>query len=306
MKIYSIILVTILVLTTRLYGQEIDPSAFKIYVDDTRFFPKSANHFNTDKANFSIGRVLVQGGIVVPGTHNVVSPDLITRYLVSKFPDVNQDGILVLDWEGEVFAALKKPKTEAEFLEGEKLWLQVISIVRKVRPRLKIGVYGLPFRGFNNWTLTAPNPPHQLDNLFNAIDFIAPSLYLIYADEQVGHERNLQYLRDNLNYSLKYGKRFNKPVIVFMWHRLHPGNKYAPHAIISKSLFAKHVKLVATYEVDGFKASGMFWWEDGWVKDRLSDLQGLNNWLNGKVYDLATYDALTLDFAKTTVAELNE
>lgn len=305
MKVYSILLITIFALTTRLYGQQIDPNAFKIYVDDSRFYDKTEQYFNTDKANFSIARVLVQGGIVYPGT-DIINAASVERYLINKFPNVNEDGILVLDWEGHVLSDLKLDKNDPDFKAVEKLWIEVINLVRKIRPRVKIGLYGMPFRGFNDWQLNVGNLDGNLDNIFSNIDFIAPSLYLVYTDEQVGHERNLEYLRDNLDISLKYGKRFNKPVIVFMWHRLHPSNHYASHGIMHKNLFAEHVKLISTYTVDNFKASGIFWWDDGSNSDRLSDLQGINNWLNGTVYDQATYDALTLDFAKTTVAELNK
>src|SRR5690606_740775 len=75
----------------------------------------------------------------------------VKRSLEANYPNVNSTGNLILDFEGLVYHNLSKYKKESkQFLEAEKEFIDMVRLVKKLRPHLKIGIYGLPFRFYYN------------------------------------------------------------------------------------------------------------------------------------------------------------
>jgi hypothetical protein len=188
------------------------------------------------------------------------------------------------------------PVTDSRFKFSEAQWITVIQEVRKARPRLKIGLYAIPFRVWGSWQKINFNPAGKYDNLLSLVDFIAPSVYIQFADEVVGHARNIQYIKDNLDIALTFGKRLNKPVYPFIWHRIHPFADMYPYELIQTDVLANYVKFISTYSLNNYKSSGIYFWEAAGQRTSPSKTGGIDGWLNGTVYNADTYDMLIIKY----------
>lgn len=273
---------------------EKDSSSFKIYVFPDRYGEK-AKVFFRDNGILS-ATLQTQGAIVSPGK-DVVNHSKVSRFLAGRFPDVNDTGVVVLDWESGPYKQLMYHNADEQvFKEAAQKWIDLIREVKRQRPNLKVGVYGMPFRAFNDWQKNKFNQPGKLTDLLREVDFIAPSLYILYPDEQIGHKRNLQYLKDNLDFALAYGKELDKPVIPFVWHRIHGSNKAYGNDIIPKKVFTEYVDYIASYSSNGYMASGVFWYDYSQRSDQLKGLDKINNPF--------TYDSLIVAYTTTLLEGL--
>ncbi|GAA4440104.1 hypothetical protein GCM10023188_36980 [Pontibacter saemangeumensis] len=247
---------------------------------------------------------MTQGSIVYPKDPTNFDPTRVKRFLDIRFPDRESEGMLVLDWEAGPYQDLRNfAASDSNFRIAEEKMIALLEEVRKHRPNLRLSFYGIPYRTWNKWQIENYNPTGKYDRLLSNVDFIAPSMYMVHADEDVGHERNLQYLKNNLDAALVYGKKFNIPVTPFIWHRIHSGDKKYGREIIQKEVLANYVKYISTYALDGYGAAGIYWWDN--AKNRLRNLQGIDNHLNGKVYDAATYDSMLVEYAKELKQAIN-
>ena len=304
MKIYSLILIAFLTLSTQAFGQW---NGFDIYISPGQWYGKSQAY--ATQANFKKNvKVLTQSGITKGGHNGIaMSPELVRGYLEKHFPDVNSEGIVVLDWESEIYKWIRDyPETDPNFRYAESQWIALINEVRKVRPNLKVGIYGMPYRGFNDWQKDTYNKPGALDNIMSKVDIIMPSLYIGYSDEERSREYNLGYLKDMLDIAMTYGRRHNKPVMPFVWHRVLRSNKIYPRGIIQTNTYATYVKFIKDYSFNGHKVCGVYLWDDGFHAPRLENLEGVAKWLKGKVKDAASYDAMCVSQMKSIVNKLND
>lgn len=258
-----------------------------------------ANGYSTD------ARILGHSAIYGSGDASKANLESVRNWLIKSFPDVNSSNYVIINWETGPYVAMRKyPVTDSRFKAAESEIIRLIDEVKRVRPHIKVSMYQMPFRFWYTGQNDSYNAEGKFDKIFAKIDFIAPSYYMLYADEEVGHERNLQYIRENLNVALTYGKKFNKPVIPFMWHKIHPNvsDKYAGE-IMQKEAFAKYIKYIYSYSYNNYKAAGV-WWYDG-LNDQLKDVSGINNFLQGSVYDKATYNTMIVNHARHVKEVLN-
>lgn len=304
MKKNLFILFAFLVASVQSFGQ-VTGFPFEIYVMNWRFGPESLAYFKAQ--NIVVTNMLTQGNIVSGNDKNKVDPAKVHKYLKSLFPDLNSSEKLVIDWETDVFRNLRGyPVTDSRYQAAEAEWRKLIGIIREERPQVKIGIYGMPFRSWTKDNVEKINPDRKYDALLSLLDFLTPSVYLLYADEQVGRARNMEYISYNLDVALDYGQRLGKPVYPFFWNRISPGNKKYGKELIPIEAFADYVKYISTYSHNGYKVSGIYWWEVLSKSFRLGNAQGVNGWLNGRVQDITSYDTLMVEYAEAVVKELKQ
>ena len=271
---------------------------FDIYGYSGRFGPKSQAYFKEN--NFKYAALLTHAAIFGSGDNTRFNPNKIRYYLDKNFPGSGTSGMVVIDWETRIFKDLRnKPTSDSSYKYAESQFIDLINLIHSYRPNIKVGIYGITFKVWNTWQKENYNPAGKYDSLLSKVDFLAPSMYIVYPDEQVGHERNIRFLKENLDASLVYGKKFNIPVIPFVWHRVH-NNKESNRAIIQKEVFAKYIKYISNYSLNNYSASGVIWWDESNERSRFSDLEGINNHLVGELEGTGAgaYDNLMLDYAK--------
>lgn len=88
-----------------------------------------------------------------------------------------------------------------------------------------------------------------------------PSLYNFYEDKEAGFAlENEKYVIENTKEMIKIGRIYNKPVVVFVWHRYHPGNSINSMKMIPKKLFLTHIKRIINTTFENQKIDGILWW----------------------------------------------
>ncbi|WP_242916762.1 T9SS type A sorting domain-containing protein [Pontibacter liquoris] len=302
MKKHLLALTLFLIVSAQAFAQ-VAPS-FDIFILPYRFGDKSMTYFEGNGFDTQNARIMTQGNIVYSSTNSKYDPAKVKDFILRFYPDVNTTENLVLDWEAGPYADLRDyPVTDSRFKTAEATLLNLLSEIRKYRPHLKLSYYMLPYRTWNEWQAANYNAPGKLDNIMASVDFIAPSLYFLFADEEVGRTRNMQYMKDNLDMAMKYGQKYGKPVYPFLWHRVHFRSPLYGKAIVQEGVYTDYVKYMKDYSYNGAKLKGMYWW-DG-IEGKLENLAGVNNWLNGSVYDEATYDQMIVNMAKSMKAALN-
>lgn len=288
---YSLLVIAFF-FSAQVYGQV--AGSFGIYTITNRFGAKPIEHFQANgfetKANIMVESVITSDKY----TANIPS---VMAWLTKYYPDAASTGSLILDWEVGPYDNLRDyPLGSSQFITAENELLKLIDEVKSFRPNVKISMYQMPYRVNSIQHNSLFNAPGKFDKLFAKLDFITSSVYIESPDEEVGHEKNLQFLKFNLDVALPLGKKYNKPVHFFVWHKVHPLNTIYGNKIIQKDVFAKYLKYLYAYSLNGTRASGAWWW-DG-VANKLADLSGINNHLLGTVTDEASYDAMIVDYAK--------
>ncbi|WP_162053457.1 T9SS type A sorting domain-containing protein [Pontibacter pamirensis] len=302
MKKLLALFLTVFVFCNIAYSQV--AGSFEIYILPYRFDTQSMTYFKNNGFDTNTTRIMTEGSIVYSGDKTNYDPAKVKNFLLKSYPDANSSGMLTLDWESGPYYDLRNyPSTDSRFKAAEAKLIGLVNEVRKHRPNLKLSYYSIPYRFYYDSQNTNWNPSGKYDNLLSKLDFIAPSLYILFADEETSHTKNLEYIRKNLDVALTYGKRLNKPVIPYVWHKVHAQSKLYGSEIIQKEVYAKYLKYIYNYSYNSYKAKGLYLW-DG-IERRLDDLSGVNNHLSGTVYDAATYDAWVVSMAKTVKSALN-
>lgn len=214
-----------------------------------------------DKENIQTAKLLTSTAIDPKG-QGIIDTFDIKRYLTLFYPDSLSKGICVINIEDSVFYNLRLDSSIPQFREAEKRFILILKIVKKIRPNVSFGIYGIPF-GVYYPEQTKYNQGGKFDKLFGYCDFIAPSFYINYSDQQIGHVRNINYLQTNLQIALNYSGRLNRPVIPFIWELIHPSNKEFGGTIIPKDEYLDFANFLINYVYKGISIKGLFLWNPG-------------------------------------------
>ena len=257
MKQLSLILVISYLLPQMAAGQ-VNDAGFNIYIFSAYYSKNVCDYLLSNNAKEA--HLLTQS-VIDPNKDQEVDGGSIKRYTEKFYPDADATGLFIIDWEAKPYNDLKNDKNDPRFQAAMAKYVQVIDAVKTFRPKVRVGIYGLPFRFFGNSGKT--EDAANLDALLSHCDVITPSFYIVYTDEQVGAPKNMDYLKDNLDQALRSGQRLNKPVIPFFWYKVHPGNKTFGMTVLSKDKMQRYLDLLTQYSYQGKKINGLLWWEGG-------------------------------------------
>lgn len=185
-------------------------------------------------------------------------------------PNQDDSSFVCLNLENVLYQNLKNYNPgEIQFDSSEKQFIEFIKYVKHKRPNIKVGIYGLPSNFY--WKNIDKKTPNKFDNLLKQVDYISPHLYIHYSKNQYGLQNNIKYIKQNLDVSLNYGKRLNKPVIPYVWYLIHPSNKKYGKQLISQDEMDEYLKTIAGYEFANQRAKGIIWWEPAKLDYKLSN-----------------------------------
>lgn len=233
---------------------------FDIYIFPA-FYSKNVSD-NLLQGNCAVAHLLTQS-MIDPDKDQQPDLDAVKKHTAELYPDANATGLFVVDWEGQAFNDLRKyDRDDSRFKSAEDTYIRLVSAIKEYRPGLKVGVYGLPFRSFSD-AQRVQNADTKLDGLLSKCDVLTPSLYIMYTNEEVGEQRNMDYLKQNMDQFLGYGARLKKPVIPFFWYKVHPSNKKYGMNVMPKGTVQKYLSLLSTYGNQAGRLNGIIWWEGG-------------------------------------------
>lgn len=244
------------------YGCNSQRSSVQNQNEFTVFYSAGKYTNNTQKElleykNFK-RHILFLGLHIDPNNKGIVDKQAFLRNINKFYPNKNDSTLLVLDLENKLFKDLytyDEGTVEFENAASEFSWM--LKTVKKLRPNVKVGLYGLPFRAYYPHSKNTT----KLDKVLIHSDYLFPSLYSMYPDKQIGQKRNLKYLNDNLTIALQFGERLNKPVVPFVWNLVHPSNKLYRGELISKNEMIQNINFIKNFSYNNNKVLGIVWWD---------------------------------------------
>ncbi|MBF4465675.1 hypothetical protein [Flavobacterium sp. LC2016-12] len=226
------------------------------------FYSRSSYTLETQKLmvgqnNFKQYNLMLQIHID-PKNTGKVDQEVFIRSVKGFFPDSTSSGILCIDLENQAYKNLYNYDINTpEFKEASALFIWMLKKVKEIRPNVKVGFYGIPFREY----YTNKKNTSKLDVILSGVDYIFPSLYTMYPDKQIGKSRNEKYLKDNLQVALEFGIRLNKPVVPFVWNIIHPSNKLYGGQLVDKNEMIQNIEFIKKFKYKNTSASGVVWWD---------------------------------------------
>ncbi len=209
------------------------------------------------------------------------------------FPNADDTGYGFLDYEHPYLDPLvgSTPGKE-DFEEAISLYVDAIKFAKKMRPNVKWGHYGLPISRWNDREFLLNN--NKYEKIYAAVDIIFPSVYVPYDDQEVAFSENFKYLYDNLEQSLIFGKKYNKPVYAFVMHRFYSDNKRLLFTEMNDDFWKRYLQTVLSVNVNGRYLNGIVWWgADTYFFDR-DEGKNVKGDFKGTVKDFMKYNDKSL------------
>jgi hypothetical protein len=252
--LFFLMIISLVVANNSSFGQT---KNFNIYVRKSMY---SIEDYFIQNNIFKYYNILGENYIDPRKTGDIDSESVCTGINL-LYPNRDSFGYLVLDIENKVVKDFKKyPLNDYRYIDAFSKLKELISLVKELRPNLKISLYGLPYRVYfssqNKW-----NDQRKLDPLLSMCDFIAPSLYILYPNKEKGSNANESYLKQNLKNALVFGKRLDKPVLPFVWYAVSPGNSRFGGEVLEKQEMVNEIELIRNFIWEGIKVEGVIWWE---------------------------------------------
>lgn len=214
--------------------------------------------------------------------------------LSKLIPLKNESTYLCVNIENKLYRNVRDlEKDNPDFKQSLDELIKLIKYIKKKRPNLKVSLYGIPYNFY--YAVHKKRNGDKFLPLLKAVDFIAPHLYIHYPDMQKGQNANLNYLKENLQVALGYGKKLKKPVIPYVWYIVHPANKVYGGQIITKNEMVTYLNTIKTYSFCGQKVKGVIWWESSTTKYTIP------NKFKGKIKPNMTKEEILLDYTKSFV-----
>ena len=209
----------------------------------------------------------IQEVIVVYQQYFVTSNELdegkLRKSINRLVPNENFKGYLVLNWEGPGYSALINNQVDnpSRFKKYLAQFVRSVDIVKEMRPNLKVSYFDFPQRKAARRTIEQwYRFTNGLKPLMSKLDFLSPNLYPNYLETKE-KRNNLEKIKSQLSFALEFGKKYNKPVFPFIWHRIDPNNVKFKYSLLPTSQFSKEVKYILNLTKDGNKVAGIVWWQ---------------------------------------------
>jgi len=229
---------------------------FNLYLQQSRYSKEAIKSLEEEQIN--VKNYLFIGSYYIDRKNEgIINYKTLEEGLDKIIPNKMSEDYLCLDIENAIYKSLKFSKSNSkEFRNNQKKLIELVKFVKNKRPNIKVTLYGIPFTFY--WEDV---PYKRFDKLIKQLDFISPHLYIYYPEKQVGFKANKNYLEKNLKVFLDYGERLDKPVIPFVWYRVHPSNKKFGSNILKESELKNYLIMARTFTHKKNTISGFLWWE---------------------------------------------
>ncbi|WP_370895432.1 hypothetical protein [Chryseobacterium gossypii] len=206
---------------------------------------------------------------------NIIDLNSLQKGINSIIPDKQSSDLIVLDIENKIYQDIKKKGvSDKNYKSNIDKLVEMVRFVKKMRPNAKVVLYGIPFN-FNYDFQKSYNDYNKLKPLLQVVDYLTPSLYLMYSDLEKSDNYFKNYIFSNLDLTFEMAAKVNKPVLPFIWYKVHPYNKISGGSVINDSLYTTYLKLIKDYRYKNNKVSGVIYWEPS--KETININQKLDN-----------------------------
>ena len=201
-----------------------------------------------------------QRRIVNPNDEWLLDRSILTSNVEKFVPDPNSEEYIVLNWEGKPYLAIQAGPSHPDYKRATLQFIEAYDLVKRLRPRTKVGYYGFPIRDYWNRNEKWRAKNTALIPFLKNFDVLYPSIYDFYDSSTGRGKGDDAYVRDNIEEAIRMGERMNKPVLPFVWHRYHTSNKKKRLELIPEDEFIAHVSAATSTKVEGRGIAGLVWW----------------------------------------------
>lgn len=192
---------------------------------------------------------------------NIIDLKSLEAGINTIIPDKESSDLIVLDIENKVYQDVKtKGSSDEGYQSNITKLVEMILLAKKLRPNAKVVLYGVPFN-FNYNFQKNYNDFDKLKPLLDVVDYLTPSLYLMYSGFEKGDDYFKNYVNSNLELTFQLAAKVNKPVLPFVWYKIHPYNKISGGGVLNNNLYTTYLKLIKDYRYGNKKVSGIIYWE---------------------------------------------
>jgi hypothetical protein len=208
----------------------------------------------TEEADVFVHQISPRVGRTVLICNEFIDPD---QNLVPNWDVLNQalenmcapeyEGVIVLNWEGPFFEALKAGPEHPNFYVMRQRGINVVNFVKNKLPNSKVGMYAIPS---GKW-----NVDHStLMPLYNVLNVMMPGGVIAQAGPEV-YPSMVEKLRKNVEFALEIAG--DRPVLAF--HS--PRHTHSDSVRVDDELWASHIAKTFDYEYEGKRAAGVIIWD---------------------------------------------
>lgn len=131
-------------------------------------------------------------------------------------------------------------------------------------------MYGIPFN-FNYSFQKNYNDYEKLKPLLTVVDYLSPSLYLMYSNKERDTSYFKNYIESNLELTFQFASKANKDVLPFVWYKIHPYNKRYGNMNIDDNSFQDYINTIQNFRYQNKRVKGLIYWESSKDKTNISD-----------------------------------
>ncbi|WP_339698162.1 hypothetical protein [uncultured Marixanthomonas sp.] len=235
-------------------------SDFNIYVFKSRYSEEGKSFINEQPY---LSEIKLLGGYMIdPHKKGTINLESVDKHLKKLFPKPNDEGVLCVNLENRYYDNIRNyDVTHRKYKEAIQEFKKLINFIRIRRPNVKLGIYGLPYRTYYK-SQTKWNVGTKLDAILSEVDYIFPSLYVLYPDKEKGEKANNIYWNKNLDTAFSYADRLDKKVIPFVWYIVSTNNKMFGGELLGKNEMSRYLEHIKNYiSPYNCKVDGVVWWE---------------------------------------------
>lgn len=248
----KLILICISIGLTMIGNLSYSQSKLLIAMDDI-----SNDTWSTIASNGVMQLKIIYGVDIYPDNPLKVNLKTLESAITKAFPNRNQSGYGMLDWEGKGYHILAQSKsTTVAFKNVMNEFISALEFAQKMRPNVKWGFFEIPIRQRRFASQEVMKSAHiRIAPLLKQCDVFYPSMY--------GYTPNDIGSLSDVSYSLNLGKKYNKEVYPMVWHR-YQGDKSKSKKywfeLIPKNIFSNRIIEIKNTKYNGRSISGIVWW----------------------------------------------
>lgn len=230
------------------------------------------------KAGVSEAKI-VYGRYIYRKNYPYLMEKSLTANIKKLFPNPDAKGIGVIDWEGAGYDDLMGKNGLDAFNKVFPEFERALSIAKKLRPNVKWGFYGIPFRSSYGGVLKDDHvwkkSNERIIRLMSQSDVLLPVFYDSHNDPDFS--ASLKVLEKEYIMSLEYGKMTGKKIIPVIWHRYHKTVKEAKTPLMSAEHFKQILTMIQQKKTE--RLGGILWWagEDIFAKRDTQQIRARTN-----------------------------
>lgn len=243
----------VLILIFLIVPSDLNAQNFTIFTQNKRYNIKCKNCIRN---YYFFGQFYID-----QGKKNIINLKSLEQGINKIIPNKQDSDLIVLDIENKIYQDIKKNnKLDQNYRLNINKLVEMIQFTKKLRPNARVVLYGMPFN-FNYDFQKHYNDFEKLKPLLQAVDYLTPSLYLMYSNFEKDDDYFKKYINSNLDLTFQFAEKVNKPVLPFVWYKIHTYNKISGGSEINSNLYSNYLKLIKDYKYKNKKVNGIIYWE---------------------------------------------